>query len=75
MQVPKINGKGGLKKTNESIGAKQSSSGGGGGGAKKWENPYDNLYNTVAKINEELRKREQLERRYQRLLDRNAATT
>jgi hypothetical protein len=56
--------------------ANRTGGGGGGGGDKKeWENPYDELYNTVAKINEELRKREQLERRYQRLLDRNAATT
>lgn len=49
-------------------------SGGGGGGSEKWENPYDEFYNTVEKINEELRKREKLELRYQRLLDRNAAT-
>lgn len=48
--------------------------GGGGGSSSKWENPYDELYNTVAKINEELRKREQLERQYQRLLDRSTAT-
>ena len=45
--------------------------GGGGGGSKtKWENPYDEFYNTVELLNEELRKREQLERRYQRLLDK-----
>ena len=46
--------------------------GGGGGGSesKKWENPYDEFYNTVELLNEELRKREQLERRYQKLLDK-----
>jgi hypothetical protein len=48
--------------------------GGGGGSSEEWENPYDEFYNTVEKINEELRKREKLELRYQRLLDRNAAT-
>ena len=51
-----------------------SSSGGGGGSSKKWENPYDEFYNTVAKINEELRKREMLERKYQRLLNQNIAS-
>ena len=45
--------------------------GGGGGGSKtKWENPYDEFYNTVEDINEELRTREKLERRYQALLDK-----
>lgn len=46
----------------------------GGGETTKWENPYDEYYNAVKKINAELRKREQLERQYSRLLDRNAAT-
>lgn len=47
---------------------------GGGGGKKskakkeRWENPYDELYNLQEKINEALRKREALERRYQKLL-------
>jgi nicotinamide mononucleotide (NMN) deamidase PncC len=54
---------------------KMSFSGGGGGGGSKWENPYDEFYNSVQKINEELRKREKLELRYQRLVNRNAATT
>lgn len=46
----------------------------GGGGKKskakkeRWENPYDELYNLQEKINESLRKREALERRYQKLL-------
>lgn len=33
-----------------------------------WENPYDMLYNTLERINEAIREREKLERRYQRLL-------
>ena len=49
-----------------------SGGGGGGGGSSKeeepWENPYDWLYNLTQKINAELRTREKLERRYQRLL-------
>lgn len=55
-------------------GGRKSSGGGGGGGGgstpKKWENPYDEFYNTVELLNEELRKREKLERRYQNLLDK-----
>ena len=55
-------------------GGRKSSGGGGGGGGggsepKKWENSYDEFYNTVEKLNEELRTREKLERRYQKLLD------
>ena len=49
----------------------------GGSGGKKggssddedvWENPYDKLYNLVRKIDEELRQRERIERRYEKLL-------
>ena len=43
-------------------------------GGADWENPYDEFYNSVKKLNAELRKRTQIEREYQRLLDRNAAT-
>ena len=54
----------------------------GGGGSKKakkkkaeyWDNPYDELYNLQEKINESLRKREALERRYQKLLKQEKAT-
>ena len=60
------------KKTSKSGG---KGKGGGGGKGKKakakkerWENPYDELYNLQEKINESLRKREALERRYQKLL-------
>ena len=47
---------------------------GKGGGKKskakkeRWENPYDELFNLQEKINEALRTREALERRYQKLL-------
>lgn len=42
------------------------------GGSKKedWENPYDKHYNTLEQINEALREREKLERRYQKLLEK-----
>lgn len=55
-----------------SYGGNKGGGGGGGGGGsepKKWENPYDEFYNTVELLNEELRTREKLERRYQKLLD------
>lgn len=50
--------------------------GGGGGGGKKepWENPYDKLYNLTEKINQSIREREKLERRYDRLINRRTAT-
>lgn len=55
-----------------------TSSGGGGGGKTEkpsyWENPYDELYNLQEKINEALRTREALERRYQKLLKEEKAT-
>lgn len=52
-------------------------SGSGGGGSEKepeWENPYDKLYNITKQINGELRIREQLEKRYQRLLNTHVET-
>lgn len=36
---------------------------------KEWENPFDKLYNLVRKIDEELRERERIERRYEKLLE------
>lgn len=61
------------KKTYRNSGYSPSSSksgGGSSGGSKEedWENPYDKLYNLTREINEELRERERLERRYQQLL-------
>ncbi len=71
-------GGGGVSVNNKKTGSDNAkkaaggSGGGGGGGASKeeepWENPYDWLYNLTKKINAELRVREKLERRYQRLL-------
>lgn len=67
-------GGGGVSSSNRSAGAGNRGSGGGGGGgggkAEKptyWENPYDELYNLTEKINEALRTREALERRYQKI--------
>ena len=37
-------------------------------GSDKWENPIDKLYNLVREIDEKLRNRERLERRYEKLL-------
>ena len=39
-----------------------------GKNSKEWENPYDKLYNLLREIDEELRQRERLERRYEKLL-------
>ena len=36
---------------------------------KEWENPFDKLYNLLRKIDEELRERERIERRYEKLLE------
>ena len=46
--------------------------GGSGGKSKEeeaWENSFDKLYNLVHKIDEELRQRERIERRYEKLLE------
>jgi hypothetical protein len=64
--LPKYTLKGGTF-TGFGSGSGSKKSGGGGGGSK-WENPYDKFYNIIERINEELRTREKLERRYQQLL-------
>ena len=49
-----------------------------GGATSEWKNPYDKQYNTIEKINESLRERENLEKRFQRLQQRgetNAQST
>ena len=69
-------GGGGVSVGNQKAGKANKSKGGGGGkggGSKKekeepWENPYDWLYNLTQDINEELRKREKLELKYNRIL-------
>lgn len=59
-------------------GSGKSSSGGGGSSSEKkestWENPYDKLYNLTEEINEALRQREKLEREYDRILERRGST-
>ena len=74
-------GGGGVSSSNKSGGAanaKKASGGGGGGGSSEkpsyWENPYDELYNLQERINESLRTREALERRYQKLLKKTATS-
>ena len=39
-----------------------------------WENPYDKLYSLTEEINESLRQREKLEREYDRILERRGST-
>lgn len=46
-----------------------SSGGKGSGDDKQVENPFDKLYNLLRKIDEELRERERIERRYEKLLE------
>lgn len=55
-------------------GSRGGGGGGGGGGGSEWENPYDKLYNLTEKINQAIREREKLERRYDRLIERRQAT-
>lgn len=76
-------GGGGVSVGNQNAGAGNRSSGGGGGGGggggkeekpTYWENPYDELYNLTEKINEALRERERLERRYQKIAKLSTTT-
>jgi len=81
VQIPKIKAKdarwGGGKPIDYT--PPKSSGGGGGSGSGKeekpdyWENPFDELYNLQEKINEALRTREALERKYQKLLKQTAS--
>jgi hypothetical protein len=47
---------------------------GGSGNKTEWKNPYDKLHDDLEKINDTIREREKLERRYQSLLDRQLLT-
>lgn len=71
-------GGGGFSTSGGGGGKKGGGGGGGGGGSSKkatyWDNPYDELYNLQEKINESLRTRELLERKYQKLLKSTTAT-
>lgn len=62
-----------LPSRNNSSGSSGSSS----GSEKKestWKNPYDKLYNLTEEINEALRRREKLEKEYDRILERRGST-
>lgn len=76
--IPRIGNATFVKPSMPDVTPSSSSGGGGGGGSAKknsyWENPYDELYNLQEKINEALRTREALERRYQKLLKEEKAT-
>ena len=68
-----------LGSSGSSSGSSGSSSGSSGssGSEKKestWENPYDKLYNLTEEINEALRRREKLEKEYDRILERRGST-
>lgn len=70
-------GGGGISTTNSTNAASTGSSGGSSSSEKKettWENPYDKLYNLTEEINEALRQREKLEREYDRILERRGST-
>jgi len=70
--APKIN----TSTKTRATGNQPKTSGGGGSSEKPsyWENPYDELYNLQERINESLRTREALERRYQKLLKKTATS-
>lgn len=70
-------GGGGISTTNSTNTASTGSSGGSSSSEKKestWENPYDKLYNLTEEINEALRRREKLEKEYDRILERRGST-
>lgn len=59
------------------LSSRDNGSSGGSSSEKKettWENPYDKLYNLTEEINEALRQREKLEREYDRILERRGST-
>ena len=79
VKIPKVIQAVGTKNNYSGSGYSGSSSGGGGGGGSSskdtvWENPYDKLYNLTEQINEALRRREKLEREYDRILERRDST-
>lgn len=78
IKVPKSFQAVGTRNDYSSSGFSSGSSGGSGGGSsskeKVWENPYDKLYNLTEEINEALRRREALEREYDRILERRGST-
>lgn len=69
--APKINTS---TKSNAASNQSKSSDSGSSEKPSYWENPYDELYNLQEKINESLRTREALERRYQKLLNKTTSS-
>lgn len=70
---------GGISISNQNSGASNASKGSSGDSSSEkkettWENPYDKLYNLTEEINEALRQREKLEREYDRILERRGST-
>lgn len=70
---------GGISVSNQNSGASNASKGSTGGSSSEkkestWENPYDKLYNLTEEINEALRRREKLEKEYDRILERRGST-
>lgn len=70
---------GGISVSNQNSGASNASKGSSGDSSSEkkettWENPYDKLYNLTEEINEALRQREKLEREYDRILERRGST-
>ena len=70
---------GGISVSNQNSGASNASKGSTGGSSSEkkestWENPYDKLYNLTEEINEALRQREKLEKEYDRILERRGST-
>lgn len=78
VKIPKVIQAVGTLNNYSGSGFSSGSSGGGSGGSsskeKVWENPYDKLYNLTEEINEALRRREALEREYDRILERRGST-
>lgn len=65
---------GDLSSLAKSVSSNKGKSSSGGGSSNKWENPYDRLYNLTEAINRELREREKLEKRYDKILEARGTT-
>jgi hypothetical protein len=76
VSLPVINGKASVSKgpTKDTITPLNNTGSGSSSKKENWENPYDKFHNTLEQINDTIREREKLERRYQSLLDRQLMT-
>lgn len=64
----------GYTKKSDTIGGGGSKGGSSGGGSSKYKNSHDKQYNSYEKVNQLLREREKIERRYNKLMkDRNVS--